>query len=60
MKTEEFLALKPGDVIRNVNAIYGYMVTANFHGRVTAVRTADVTNPDEWDLIQKAGEDSER
>jgi predicted Zn-dependent protease len=27
------------------------VVTANYGARVTAVRSADLTNPDEWDVI---------
>ncbi len=46
--------LQPGDVIRGKNSADGYIVTANYGNRVTAVRTTDMTNPSEWDLVVKA------
>lgn len=40
--------LQPGDIIRHKGGAEALIVTANYGGRVTAVRTADVTNPIEW------------
>lgn len=54
MTIDELRALKPGDIIRHVHGSYGLVVTGNYGSRVTAVRTVDVTNPDEWTLVQPA------
>lgn len=51
MTQDEFRALQPGAVVRSKANGLGYIVTANFGGRVTAVRTADLTNPCEWDVV---------
>lgn len=50
MTRDELRALKPGDIIRNASGL-GYVVTDNTGSRATAVRTVDVTNPDEWTLV---------
>lgn len=42
--------LKPGDTIRHKGGGDALVVTANYGNRVTAVRTADVTNPCEWQV----------
>jgi hypothetical protein len=54
MTESEFLALDIGDIIRNEGDAKGYVVTGNYRGRVTAVKTVDATNPDEWILVSKA------
>lgn len=54
MTSEEMKALKPGDVIRHAGDRHAYMVTGNYGGRVTAVRTVDATNPNEWVLEAKS------
>ena len=43
--------LKVGDIIRHVGGSEAYVVTAHYGARVTAVRTVDVTNPNEWVLV---------
>lgn len=40
--------LQPGDMILSVASGITYIVTANYGNRVTAVRTVDVTNLQEW------------
>lgn len=52
----EMRCLCPGDIIRHKGDSGGYIVTANYGDRVTAVRTVDVTNPDEWDKMNGDGE----
>lgn len=52
MTDTQFHALKPGDLIRHKTGSEAYVVTANYGTRVTAVRTADVTNPAEWDRCE--------
>jgi len=51
MTPEDFKNLKPGDIIRNKSGSEGYIITAHYGSRATAVRTIDVTNPSEWDWI---------
>lgn len=53
MKEEDFKRLSAGDLVRSVMEVE-YVVVANYGTRVTAVRTADLTNPAEWTLIAKA------
>lgn len=56
MNKEEFNKLRPGDMVYGKVSNVGYIVTANYGDRVTAVRTVDMTKPDEWTLIQKAAQ----
>jgi len=51
MTPKQFKALQRGDIVRNVGASESYVVTGNYGGRITAVRSVDMTNPREWDLI---------
>jgi hypothetical protein len=48
--------LQPGDIVRHKSGGGGYIVTANYGARITAVRTADISNPDEWDVVKAHGE----
>ena len=54
MTEEELKNLAPGDVVRHVHGANGYLVTANYGGRITAVRTIDISNAQEWVLAVKA------
>lgn len=54
MNKEEFENLQPGDIVRGKLSKDGYIVTSNYGYRVTAIRAIDMTNPDEWLLIQKS------
>lgn len=45
-----FKNLKPGDVVKNTLSGNRFMVHSNYGDRVTAVQTADLTNPSEWEL----------
>ena len=54
MNKEQFENLQEGDIIQSKLYGAGYIITANHGGgRFTAVRTMDITNPDEWNLVQK-------
>ena len=53
MTSEQMRDLKPGDLVRGGDFNVAYMVTANYGDHITAVRTVEITHPDEWDLIQK-------
>jgi hypothetical protein len=56
MTKAEFLNLQPGDIVRHLFGEEGLIVTGNYGTHVTAVFTMDITNPEEWTLIQKATE----
>jgi hypothetical protein len=53
MSREEFARLCLGDIVRGKVSGEAYVVTGNYGERVTAVRTADLTNPDEWEVITR-------
>ena len=53
MQPEDLKSLTTGDIVRSADGAT-YIVTANYGDRVTAVRTVDITNPSEWDLVLKA------
>lgn len=55
MTSFEFKNLQAGDIIRHKLSPNVIVVTANYGDRVTAVRTYDMTQPDEWELIRQAG-----
>ncbi|MBN3949384.1 MAG: hypothetical protein HWQ38_24140 [Nostoc sp. NMS7] len=54
MTPEQFKNLKTGDIVRGVLSSHTYIVTDNYGDHVTAVRTVDLTNPSEWELVQKS------
>lgn len=51
MTEDQFKKLKAGDIVRHKRSSQGVIVTANYGGRVTAIRTHDLTQPHEWDLV---------
>ncbi len=53
MDNQEFRRLNVGDTIKHKLGSVQYVVTGNYGGRVTAVKSVDVTNPDEWELVIK-------
>lgn len=55
MTKQQMDKLQPGDIVRGKSSRQAYVVTANYGDHVTAVQTADLTNPDEWELIRSAG-----
>lgn len=58
MTNEEMRGLRPGDIIRPKHGTEALVVTGNYGDHVTAVRTYDVTNAVEWDLIEKGADPS--
>ena len=46
--------LQTGDVVRGKLSGKVYVVTGNYGDRVTAVQTADITNPPEWEVLRPA------
>lgn len=50
-------SLARGDIVRNVGSPDSYVVTETYGGnRAVAVRTVDITNPDEWILVKGKAE----
>jgi spermidine/putrescine-binding protein len=55
MKITHIKELKEGDKIRHRSDPTNlYTVTANYGDHVTAVKTVDVTNAPEWELVSQA------
>lgn len=54
MTPEQLHQLKTGDIIRHSGGGHPWIVIANYGERVTAVQSADITNPGEWELVLKA------
>ena len=50
MNKRQMTKLHEGDAVRRFDDERSFLVTANFGGRVTIVRTVDITNPSEWDV----------
>lgn len=55
MTQEQFNKLDVGDLVKNKLNGETFVVTANYGRRVTAVKTADMSNPTEWEIVRKAG-----
>ena len=53
MTEDEFRNLCIGDVVRGAKG-NAYVVHINYGNRVVAVRTVEMTNSREWDLVMKA------
>ncbi|WP_026463503.1 hypothetical protein [Adhaeribacter aquaticus] len=49
---DEIKKLKRGNVVRNRGNKNSYVVDANYGDRVTAICSVDITNPDEWEVLQ--------
>jgi len=60
MTFEQMKNLKQGDIVCGKSSGNYYIVTANFGDRLTAVQTADITNPAEWDVIYTCKEIQEK
>lgn len=57
MKQAEFDQLREGDRVRHKFSGRVFIITGIYGGRVTAVVTADITQPVEWELVSKASYD---
>lgn len=53
MDQEQMNKLSLGDVVVSKATGLSCVVTGNYGGRVTAVRSVDITNPIEWDVVMK-------
>jgi hypothetical protein len=43
-----FPTAQPGDTVRSKATGQAYVITGHYGDRLTAVRTVDITNEDEW------------
>jgi hypothetical protein len=59
MTQDQLKALRPGDIVQGKASMEIFVVTANYGDRVTAVKTVDITNPAEWNLVWKSVKDGE-
>ena len=60
MKQTDFDNLDRGDIVRSAASGAIYIVTGNYGDRVTAVKTVDMTNPIEWELVVKSETDQSK
>ena len=60
MNKKEFKQLERGDLVCHATAHDIYIVTANYGDRITAIRSQDLTNPREWELVAKATYEREK
>lgn len=51
MTEDQFKKLREGDVVRGKSGGESFIVTGNYGGRVTAVRTQDITNAGEFEVV---------
>ena len=54
MTEDEFKNLTRGDIVRHKGLGDSWLIDMSYGNRKTAIRTVDLTNPDEWELISKA------
>ena len=57
MDKTTFSNLGLGDIVRHASGGPSLIVTQAFGDRATALRTVDITNPVEWELVAKASFD---
>ena len=50
----DIAGLNPGDVVRNVGSGLGYVIVRKEKDRAIAIRTMEVSNPDEWIVIARS------
>ena len=55
MSPEQFAALERGDIVRNSRQARSWLVAANNGDHVALVDYRHASNPDEWELVLKAG-----
>lgn len=54
MTNKDFKYLAKGDLVKNKYIHKIFTVIANREGYVIALRTEEITSPDEWDIVSKA------
>lgn len=55
MTPAQLKGLRRGDLVRHKSGGGNLVVLANYGDRVTAVTSADLTNPNEWDQVDASG-----
>lgn len=55
---KSFVGLKAGDMVRHVSGGGTFIVMSNYGSRVTAVKSADLTKPNEWVRVDVSGNNS--
>jgi hypothetical protein len=53
MNKDEFENLQNGDIVQNKGTGQGYFIIGTYDGHAIAARAIDITNPSEWEIIQK-------
>lgn len=48
----EMRSLQAGDIVRGKTYGQAYIVTGNYGDHVTAVRSIEISNPIEWDIVR--------
>ena len=51
MTENQMRKLQVGDLVRGKLSGMMFVVTGNYGDRVTAVKTVDMTNPEEWEIV---------
>ena len=51
MTEDQMRKLQVGDLVRGKLSGMTFVVTGNYGDRVTAVKTVDMTNPEEWEIV---------
>lgn len=54
MTKEQFKKLSRGDIVRHKSGGASLLIDGDYGTRKTAIRTIDLINPSEWDLVFKA------
>lgn len=54
MKEEDFKKLQIGDIVKGQFSGEIFVVTGNYGSHITAVKSVDMTHPQDWELIRKA------
>lgn len=52
-KIKDLRDLSVGDIVKSKVTEIAYTIVAHYGDRVTAVRIADITNADEWEVFKK-------
>ena len=53
MTNEDFENLREGDIVQNKGSGVGYIIISKYRDMAIAVRTVELTNPAEWEIVQK-------
>lgn len=53
MTSEQFDSLKEGDIVRGKASGCAFVIVQTLRDSYVAVRSHEVTHPDDWDLVEK-------